>query len=140
MLQPPVFGLMQELCDRGYEVLLETGGSLDIRSVDPRVRRIVDIKCPASGESEANLWSNLDDLRKTDELKLVVQDRADFDWGVETLRQHAGPSRCGAILWSPVHGVCDPTELASWLVEARAPGRLQIQLHRLLWPSAERGV
>ena len=80
LAQPAAFELMKALCDEGYEVLLETGGSLDISRVDPRVLRIVDVKCPGSGMSDRNLWSNINELRATDEVKFVIRDRADFDW------------------------------------------------------------
>jgi 7-carboxy-7-deazaguanine synthase len=137
LMQPECQPLLTALCDAGHEVLLETGGSLDVGAVDPRVRRIVDIKCPGSGEHERNRWDNLPLLGASDEIKLVVRDRSDFDWGLGRLDAVPGET---AVLWSPVHGVCDPADLVEWLLDSGARGRLQLQLHKLVWPDADRGV
>ena len=110
LMQPECLDLLGALCDAGHEVLLETGGSLDVGPVDPRVRRIVDIKCPASGESHRNRWDNLPLLGSDDEVKLVVAQRSDFEWGLEAI-QRVPPA--AEVLWSPVHGVCDPADLAA---------------------------
>ena len=137
LMQPECLDLLGSLCDAGHEVLLETGGSLDIGPVDPRVRRIVDIKCPASGESHRNRWDNLPLLGAGDEVKLVVAQRSDFEWGLEAILRVPPAAE---VLWSPVHGVCDPADLAAWMLEAGARGRLQLQLHKVIWPDADRGV
>lgn len=137
LMQPECLDLLGALCDAGHEVLLETGGSLDVGPVDPRVRRIVDIKCPASGESHRNRWDNLPLLGSNDEVKLVVAQRSDFEWGLEAI-QRVPPT--AEVLWSPVHGVCDPSDLAEWMLEEGARGRLQLQLHKVIWPDADRGV
>jgi len=139
LLQPAVHPLMTRLCDAGYEVLLETGGGLDIVPVDPRVRRIVDVKCPGSGEAENNRWENLDDLRATDELKFVLAGRADYDWARRVVAERALAGRC-PIHFSPVWGALDPAELAEWIVADRLPVRLGLQLHKLLWGPETRGV
>ena len=139
LLQPGCLPLLTRLCDAGHEVLLETGGGLDVSRVDPRVRRIVDIKCPASGEADANLWSNLDHLRPTDELKLVVADRADYEWARERIDEHDLPAICPVSL-SPVFGAVDPRELAEWVLQDRLRVRLQLQLHKLLWGPDATGV
>src|SRR5437870_591824 len=98
LLQADVLPLMGTLCDEGFEVLLETSGACDVSGVDARVHRIVDVKCPGSGESERNLWSNLDLLGPRDEVKLVVRDRADFDWGLAVVRERRVADRCRAVL------------------------------------------
>ena len=139
LLQEAVHPLMTALCDRGYEVLLETGGSLDIGGVDRRVRRIVDVKCPGSGMERRNLWSNLPLLRPTDEAKFVVADRADFEWAAEVVRRHDLASRC-AVLFSPVFGVQSAEELAEWILAARLPVRFQLQMHKFIWEPSRRGV
>lgn len=131
--------LLAALCDAGLEVLLETSGALPFGHLDPRVCVIADLKCPASGESARNLWPELQRLRPVDELKIVVADRADFLWACAALGQEL--AQCHArILWSAVADQLAPAELAAWLLAARVPGRLQLQLHKVLWPEAVRGV
>ena len=131
--------LLIALCDAGFEVLLETSGAYPVAHLDPRVTVIADLKCPGSHESERNLWPDLQTLRAQDELKIVVADRADFTWALH----HLGTTLLGLkakVLWSAVAGELDPAQLAAWLLADNAPGRLQIQLHKVLWPSADRGV
>ena len=132
LLQPGALPLMERLCAAGYEVLLETGGGVTIEGVDPRVRRIVDIKCPGSGESENNHWPNLDRLRETDEIKFVVADRRDYEWARDLVRDRRLAERCPIHL-SPVSGQLAAEELARWILDDRFPGRLQLQLHKILW-------
>lgn len=139
LLQPGAQTLMRRLCDAGYEVLLETGGGLDIAAVDRRVRRIVDVKCPASGECDHNLWSNLDELRTTDELKFVLADRSDYEWARDLLRERRLAERC-PVLFSVVHGAMDLQELAERVLADRLPVRVQTQLHKLIWGADRRGV
>ena len=139
LLQKNVHSLAQSLLAAGHTVMLETGGHRDIAPVDPRVIRIVDLKAPSSGETGRMRWANLAELRATDEIKIVIADRADFDWAVETIRAHRLEGRC-PILLSPVHGRLDAAELAGWLLEAGVEARVQLQLHKLLWPAALRGV
>jgi len=139
LLQAGVHELMASLCDAGYETLLETGGSLDIGSVDKRVHRIVDIKPPGSGMASRNLWSNVAHLRPTDEVKFVLKDRTDFDWACDVVEQYALTDRC-PVLFSPVFGDLNPTELARWILERGMRVRLQMQLHKLLWDPQRRGV
>jgi len=139
LLQPGTLPLLTALCDRGYEVLVETGGHRDISGVDARVARIVDLKCPGSGESEANRWENLSLLRPRDEVKFVIADRRDYEWSRDLVREKKLLDRC-PVLFSPVHGVLDPGELAQWTLADGLPIRLQLQLHKYLWPAVERGV
>jgi len=128
-------GLLQALCDAGYEVSLETGGGLDIGSVDARVKRVVDIKTPASGESEKNIWDNLALLTRHDEVKFVLCDEMDYQWAKQIMRQYQLGSKC-PVLFSPAHGVLDATQLAEWILRDRLAVRLQVQLHKLLWNNA----
>jgi 7-carboxy-7-deazaguanine synthase len=139
LLQAGTVPLMKILCDRGYTVLLETNGSLEVTAVDPRVIRIIDLKTPASGAADLNLWSNLESLRPSDEIKFVLADRRDYDWSVDVLFRHALPARC-AVLMGPVFGRLAPARLAEWILADRLPVRLQIQLHKLIWDAEARGV
>lgn len=139
LLQPAAFQLLHDFCEAGYEVLVETGGGVDITPTDPRVRRILDVKCPASGESEANHWPNLDTLRSTDEVKFVVADRQDFDFACDVVKRYALAERCPVHV-SPVHGSVDLQELAEWILQARLGVRLQLQMHKFVWSPETRGV
>lgn len=124
--------LLQELCDAGYDVCLETSGALDISTIDPRVARIMDLKAPASGECERNLWSNLRHLKAGDEIKIIIADRADYDWACQQLTQHRLADLCPVLL-SPAQGSQDARQLAEWILQDGLPVRLQLQLHKLLW-------
>ncbi len=142
LLQPGATPLMRRLCEDGFEVLLETGGGLDISAVDARVRRILDIKCPASGEVDNNLWSNLALLTPRDELKFVIAERADYEWArgeIATRRLHElCPVNLAPVEGSP--GGLSATELADWILADRLPVRLNLQLQKLLWGAGTRGV
>jgi len=127
--------LLSALCDAGYSVSLETSGALPIAAVDARVARIVDIKTPGSGEAEKNHWENLGDLRAGDEVKFVLCDEADYQWAKDMLREHRLTQAC-TVLFSPVHGGLDPTQLAEWILRDRLPVRMQLQLHKYLWDNA----
>ena len=140
LLQEDVYPLMDRLLARGLTVMLETGGHRPITRVPPAVVKIVDVKCPASGESDKNDWANLDRLSPHDELKFVVQDRADYEFARELIGRHDLASRCAAILISPVHGVLDPKTLSEWMLADRLPARLQLQLHKYIWSPTTRGV
>lgn len=124
--------LLVALCDAGYRVSLETSGALDIANVDKRVKRVMDIKTPSSGEVDRNLWSNLELLTTADEVKFVIGDCDDYDWSKAILREHALVSRC-SVLFSPVYEALEARMLADWIVADRLPVRFQIQLHKLLW-------
>ncbi len=139
LLQSDVHSLMCRLADAGRTVILETGGGLDIRPVDPRVSIILDVKTPGSGESQANHWPNLDHLKPNDEVKFVVCDRPDFDWSLEMIRDHRLLDRV-PVLISPNFGRLPSVELAQWVLESRLPLRMQLQLHKLLWGATRRGV
>jgi 7-carboxy-7-deazaguanine synthase len=140
LLQDDVYPLMDALLARGRTVLLETGGHRSIARVPTDVVRIMDVKCPASGEAERNDWSNLEVLTRRDEVKFVIQDRTDYEFALDIVGRHRLAARCAAVLFSPVKGVLDPVTLSEWMLADRVPARLQIQLHKLLWPQVLRGV
>ena len=139
LLQPEAVDLMRWLVDDGFEVLLETGGSLPIEGVPIGVKRIVDVKCPGSGESARNRWENLDALRPGDELKFVVADRRDYEWAAAEVRARGLHERV-PVLFSPVHPGLDRSDLAGWVLADRLPVRVQLQMHKLIWPGVLRGV
>ena len=139
LLQPEVYPLMSRLADAGKTVLLETSGGVGTEEVDPRVRIILDIKTPGSGEAGANVWTNLDRLRPTDEVKVVVCDRRDFDWAAAIVLERGLHRRC-PVHFSASFGSVTPTELAGWILETRLPVRLQLQQHKILWDPSARGV
>lgn len=139
LAQSDCLPLLKALCDLGCEVLLETSGALDISDVDPRVKRIVDLKCPASGEVDANRFENYEFLGKGDEIKCVIANRDDFDWAVGVVRDYSLAERV-PVLFSPVTGFLDPAQLAAWIQEEGLDVRLQLQLHKYLWPDVERSV
>jgi 7-carboxy-7-deazaguanine synthase len=124
--------LLKELCDAGFDVSLETSGAIDVSGVDARVTRVLDLKAPGSGELQRNLWSNLDALTRHDQIKIVLADRADYEWARDVLAQRTLAQHCD-VLFSPVHGKLAPRDLAEWILADRLPVRMQIQLHKLLW-------
>jgi len=139
--QPSAFELVRRLSDEGFEVVIETGGHVDISPVDPRAVLVLDVKCPGSGMEKRNLWSNLARLKPKDEIKFVLADRADFDYALRVVSEHRLDEKGCALLFSPVHGVLSPADLAAWLVKEGPRGaRLNLQLHKYVWPAAERGV
>ena len=139
LLQPGVFPLMTRLCDLGHVVLLETSGALDIGRVDPRVVRIVDLKCPGSGEDARNRWENVALLTPRDEVKFVLADRADYEWARAAIAEHALSRRCEVLL-SVAHGLLAPADVVRWMLEDRLDARFQLQLHKMIWDPNARGV
>ncbi|MGD9520528.1 7-carboxy-7-deazaguanine synthase QueE [Tepidiphilus sp. HLB4] len=127
--------LLTALADAGHRVSLETSGALSIAGLDPRVRCVMDLKAPGSGEADKNLWDNLDHLRPHDEVKFVLAGRADYDWAKDVLERH-GLARRATVLFSPVAGELAPSTLADWIVADRLPVRFQLQLHKILWGDA----
>ena len=140
LLQPDVYPLMNRLLGAGKTVLLETGGQIDISDVPAAVVKVVDVKCPGSGEAARNAWGNLERLAGHDEVKFVIRDRADYEFARDVLRRHGLERRCAAVLLSPVHRVLDPRELAAWSLADRLPVRVQVQLHKYVWGDDARGV
>lgn len=154
LLQKRVVGLMNDLCDMGKTVAIETSGACDISAggeCDARVVRIMDLKTPGSGEVERNDWSNIDRLRAHDEVKFVICDRADYEWARGVIQEHGIADRVGAVLMSPVFEQPSGLEilgqrglsmrsLAEWILEDRLPVRMQSQLHKFIWDPQTRGV
>jgi 7-carboxy-7-deazaguanine synthase len=138
--QGDVYPLMRRLLASGKTVLLETGGHVDISSVPPEVVKVVDVKCPTSGEADRNDLSNLDRLESHDEVKFVIGDRLDYIFARDLVRKRRVYERCAVVLFSPVHGVLDPRELSEWVLADRVPVRIQLQLHKYLWGADTRGV
>jgi len=139
LAQPAVFPFLARLLDRGHEVVVETSGHLLLDRLDPRAVAVMDVKAPGSGESDKTEWRNLALLKPKDELKFVIRDRADYEWSRDLVRERQLADLC-PVLFSPVHGVLDPGALGRWLLDDGLPVRLQVQLHKYLWPGVERGV
>jgi len=145
LAHPNAFTLVERLLDSGFTVLVETSGAFDVAPLDPRAHKIMDLKCPGSGENHRNLWSNLDHLGPGDEVKFVVKDRADYEWTRETVRSRGLDRRVRegslrALLVSPVWGEVDLEALADWVLQDGLPVRLQVQLHKLIWGPERMGV
>ena len=150
------FGLADRLLEAGFTVLVETSGAFDVSPLDPRVHKIMDLKCPGSGEVEKNLWSNLDHLTARDEVKFVVADRTDYEWARDVVRKHDLDQRVRsgelkALLISPVRAKPGDAEagiergpaldeVARWILEDGLPFRFQVQLHKLIWDADRKGV
>jgi len=131
--------LMKRLCELGYEVLIETGGSLPIKDIDHRVKIIMDLKCPSSGMEKKNLYDNVQYLKQTDELKFVIGSREDYNWSVEVLRKYHLPGKC-EILFSVVFGTLEPVQLVNWILEDKLDVRFQLQMHKYIWHPETKGV
>jgi 7-carboxy-7-deazaguanine synthase len=145
LAHPGAFPLVGMLLDEGYTVLVETSGAFDVAALDPRAHKIMDLKCPGSGETARNLWANLDHLTERDEVKFVVKDRADYEWTRQTIRERGLDARIGdgslrALLISPVWGELDLEALAGWILEDSLPVRFQVQVHKLIWGPDTKGV
>jgi 7-carboxy-7-deazaguanine synthase len=139
LLQQGVYDLMDVLCDQGYEVLLETGGSIDVSRVRPDVKKILDFKLPSSGMEKKNVWENVSYLRSTDEVKFVIGNREDYEWAKNKIMQHQIMMRC-PILMSIVFGKIQPLQIAKWILEDKLDVRFQLQMQKYLWKPETRGV
>jgi 7-carboxy-7-deazaguanine synthase len=140
LLQKDVYPLMQRLLDEGRTVLLETGGHRSVDAVPAGVVRVIDVKCPGSGEADKVHWENLERLRPSDEIKFVIADRADYEFAREVAARYDLTSKVAAVLLSPVHGVMDPRQLSEWILADRLAVRVQLQLHKFIWDPQTRGV
>lgn len=140
LLQDNVHLLMSSLCDRGYILSLETGGSLPTEKVDKRVHLILDIKCPGSGMSDKNFWANLDHLHPQDQVKFVIKDENDFQYAVQVCEKYHLFKKVKEVLFSPVFDQLDSKLLVSWILRDKLPVRLNLQLHKFIWPPGTRGV
>jgi len=139
LLQQAVYPLMTRLAEAGRTVLLETSGTVDIGRVDPRVKRIIDVKCPGSGESEQNRYGNFELLRPGDEVKFVIASRQDYVWACEVVQRHRLPART-TVLFGTAYGQLQPDQLVSWILEDALPVRFGLQTHKAIWGPAKRGV
>ncbi len=139
LLQPACGPLAQKLLGRGYTVLCETSGALPIDRLPAGVIKIVDLKCPSSGEAGRNDWSNIDKLRPRDEVKFVIGNRGDFEWSVDVISRYGLARRC-QLLMSPVFGEIEPRRLAEWILTEEVPVRFQLQMHKFIWEPAAIGV
>ncbi len=140
LLQKDVYPLMQRLLQEGQTVMLETGGHISVDAVPQGVIRVIDVKCPASGESAKVHWANLERLRATDQVKFVIQDRADYEFARDVVARYGLAANTAAVLFSPVHGVLHARPLAEWILADRLPVRLQLQAHKYIWDPQTRGV
>jgi 7-carboxy-7-deazaguanine synthase len=140
LLQRDIYPLMDRLLERGYTVMLETGGHVSLERVPRAVIKIMDVKCPGSGQAHRVDWTNLDRLAPHDEVKFVLKDRADYEYARDVLRQQTLDARCAAVLFSPVHGVLDARQLAEWVLADRLNVRVQLQVHKYIWDPQTRGV
>ena len=139
LMQEEVLELMTVLCDKGYEVLIETGGSLPIEKIDTRVKIIMDLKCPSSGMEKKNLYENISHLKTDDEVKFVIGDRNDYEWSREMLERF-NLTKNAQVLFSGVFGKINNQQLAEWILEDKLNVRFQLQLHKYIWDPNKRGV
>ena len=139
LAQPSAFTLVRVLLDLGWDVAVETSGHVLIEPLDRRASAILDVKAPGSGETHRMEWRNLDLVGAKDEVKFVLADRGDYEWSRALVRERGLAGRC-PVLFSPVHGALDPGELARWILDDGLDVRVQLQLHKYLWPGAARGV
>jgi 7-carboxy-7-deazaguanine synthase len=140
LLQKGIHALFELLLREGLTVLVETSGERDLSLIDQRVIKIMDLKCPSSGECGRNRWSNLQHLSARDEVKFVIGDRHDYEWACGIAEEYQISQRVKAVLMSPVFGTLPPAELAGWILEDRLPVRMQLQMHKHIWPPGTRGV
>jgi len=140
LLQDDVYPLMERLLAAGRTVLIETGGHVSLSRVPGAVVKIMDVKCPASGESARMCWDNINRLTSRDQVKFVIQGRGDYEFARDVVGKYALERRCAAVLFSPVHGELAPRDLAAWILADKLPVRLQLQLHKYIWGAATRGV
>jgi 7-carboxy-7-deazaguanine synthase len=140
LLQKNILPLMTMLADASRTILLETSGAHDISKVDQRVHRILDLKTPGSGEVERNLWLNMEQLTKLDEVKCVIGSREDYEWSREKIQQFGLTNRCHAVLFSPIFGRIDPRQIVEWILADNLDVRFQLQMHKFIWTPTQRGV
>lgn len=139
LFQQNVHELMKRLCDEEYDVLIETGGSLDVSTVDRRVKKIVDFKCPSSAMMKKNLWKNVEFLQKNDEVKFVIGTREDYEWSKKMMQDFAIGQKC-SVLMSVVFGELEPVRLVEWILQDKLRVRFQLQAHKYIWHPAMKGV
>ena len=131
--------LMKQLCDNGFEVMIETGGSISIKEIDERVKIIMDLKCPSSGMVKKNLYENINYLKSADELKFVIGSREDYDWTLEMIKKYQLMNKY-EILFSVVFGKLEPVQLVNWILKDKLNVRFQLQVHKFIWHPETKGV
>lgn len=131
--------LMKILCDEGFEVMIETGGSLPIKDIDKRVMIIMDLKCPSSGMDKKNYYENIEFLKHSDEIKFVIGDREDYEWSSEQIKKYSLTDKC-EVLFSVVFGKLEPVTLVNWIIEDKLKVRYQLQMHKYIWHPETKGV
>lgn len=139
LFQKESLELMKRLCDEGFEVMLETGGSLTIKDIDRRVMIIMDLKCPSSKMMKKNLYENINYIKKVDEIKFVISNREDYDWSKEIIKKYDLTEKC-SILFSVVFGQLEPVKLVNWIIEDKLKVRFQLQMHKIIWDPKTKGV
>jgi 7-carboxy-7-deazaguanine synthase len=139
LVQKESLELMKILCDEGFSVMLETGGSLSIKGIDPRVKIIMDLKCPSSGMVKKNFYDNINFLKPEDEVKFVMGSWEDYIWTKEVLKKYNIISKC-EVLVSVVFGKLDPVKLVEWILEDKLNVRFQLQMHKFIWEPSTKGV
>jgi 7-carboxy-7-deazaguanine synthase len=139
LFQDECLELMKRLCDEGFDVMVETGGSLPIKDIDKRVMIIMDLKCPSSKMMKKNLYENIDYIKPTDEIKFVVGSREDYEWCKEIISKYQLEQKC-ELLFSVVFGELDPAKLVEWILEDKLNVRFQLQMHKFIWEPSKKGV
>lgn len=139
LVQDESLELMKQLCDQGFEVMLETGGSLPINEIDERVMIIMDLKCPSSKMMKKNLYKNIDFIKKMDEVKFVIGSREDYEWSKEIIEKYRLNDKC-SVLFSVVFGQLEPVQLVNWILKDRLKVRYQLQMHKIIWHPETKGV
>jgi 7-carboxy-7-deazaguanine synthase len=139
LVQPESVELMKRLCDEGFEVMLETGGSLPIKDIDKRVMIIMDLKCPSSGMMRKNFYGNIDYIKPADEIKFVIGNREDYEWTKEIMQKYKLTGKC-SVLFSVVFGELEPLTLVKWILEDKLNVRFQLQMHKFIWNPSAKGV
>ena len=139
LFQKECWELMTRLCDEGFEVMLETGGSLPIKDIDKRVMIILDLKCPSSKMMKKNLYENIDYIKPTDEIKFVIGTREDYEWSKEIVNEYGLTAKC-QVLFSVVFGELEPVKLVNWILEDKLKVRYQLQMHKIIWHPETKGV
>jgi 7-carboxy-7-deazaguanine synthase len=139
LIQKEVFALMTTLCDSGYSVMIETGGSLSVKEIDMRVKIIIDLKCPSSKMAEKNFYENVNYLKQNDEVKFVIGNREDYDWSKHIINQYSLTEKY-SVLFSNVFNELKPAQLAEWILKDNLKVRFQLQLHKYIWSPIKRGV
>lgn len=140
LMQPDVIPFMNQLCDDGYTIAVETGGNRDVSELNPCIIKIIDFKCPGSGMEKHNNYANIAFLTQRDEVKFVLSDNEDYIWALNKIKEYDLNQKAGVVIFSPVFDTLQPCKLAKWMVEDLPPARMQLQMHKFIWDPEKRGV